>query len=81
VHQLFGFAKRHDRVRMLVYYQGFDASDPHRIWHYPRARTALRRELNHNRIKQYAHGSRRPKPTEPSDEPGTPPPDGGAVSP
>jgi hypothetical protein len=84
VHSLFGFAQRHRRVKMLVYYQGFAANDPHRIWHYPRARTALRRELNHNGIVQYAPGSRRPKPvepTEPGDEQGTPPPDGGAVSP
>jgi hypothetical protein len=81
VHQLFGFAKRHDRVRMLVYYQGFASSDPHRIWHYPRARTALRRELNHNGVKQYAPGSKRPKPEEPADEPGTSPTGGPAPAP
>lgn len=81
VHSLFGFAERHRRVKMLVYYQGFASGDPHRIWHYPRARTALRRELNHNGIVQYPPGSRRPKPTEPSDEPGTPPSDGGILPP
>lgn len=81
VNQLFGFARRHERVRMLVYYQGFEANDPHRIWHYPSARTALRRELNGNGIKQYAPGSRRPKPEDPGDEEPQPPPDGGAVAP
>ena len=81
VHKLFGFANRHKRVRMLVYYQGFAASDPHRIWHYPSAQTALRRELNGNGIKQFAPGSDRPRPEDPGNEEGQPPPDGGAVAP
>jgi hypothetical protein len=81
VHQLFGFAQRHPRVRLTVYYQGFEASDPHRIWHYPAAQTALRRELNGNGIKQYAPGSKRPKPEDPGDEAPQPPPDGGVVPP
>lgn len=79
VHQLFGFAKRHPRVRLTTYYQGFEPSDPHRIWHYPSALTALRRELDRNTIKQYAPGSRRPKPEDPGDEAPQPPPDGGVV--
>jgi hypothetical protein len=81
VHQLFGFAQRHPRVRLTVYYQGFEANDPHRIWHYPAAQTALRRELNANGIKQYAPGSKRPKPEDPGDEAPQPPPDGGVVPP
>jgi hypothetical protein len=80
VHRIFHFAQSHNRVKMLVYYQGFASGDPHRIWHYPRARNALRHELNHGVI-EYPPGSKRPKPTEPSDEPGTPPPDGGSVTP
>lgn len=78
VHQLFGFAKRHPRVRMSVYYQGFEESDPHRIWHYTSAEAALRRELNGGGIKQYAPGSKRPKPEDSGDEPETPQPPTGA---
>lgn len=71
VRRLFGYAKRHKRVRLSVYYQGFESSDPHRIWHYPAARTALRRELNRNGIRQYAPGAKRPKP-EPNPPTGAP---------
>lgn len=76
VKRLFGFARRHKRVRLLAYYQGFEAFDPHRIWKYPGAQRMLRRQLNHPQIREYAPGSRRPAPSESADEPagGTPAP-------
>jgi hypothetical protein len=67
VRRLFGWARRHERTRMLVYYTGF-GHPVHDISNYPGARQRLRRELNRERFDPYApRARRRPEP----------PPDGG----
>jgi len=47
VKKLFGWAKRHDRVEMLVYYQGFGqgAVNEFEVTDYPKALKALRKQL------------------------------------
>jgi hypothetical protein len=49
VRQLFGWARSHPRVRMLVYNQGERAGGPFRLERYPAAARALRSELTRHR--------------------------------
>jgi hypothetical protein len=58
IKKLFGWSHRNKRSRMLIYYQGFAAGDPYRIWHYPRAQHRLRHILNGNRFVQYPPGTK-----------------------
>jgi hypothetical protein len=58
VKRLFGWAQRHHRVRLLVYYQAFGATNPHHIEDYPQAEAVLQRELNGARFDPYAPGTR-----------------------
>jgi hypothetical protein len=61
VRKLFGWARRHDRTRMLVYYTGF--GDPvHDIGNYPGAKKRLRKELNRRRFDPFAPRSKRQPP-------------------
>lgn len=64
VRALFAWVGAHPRVRMLNYYQGFTASSPANLGHYPASRAALRQELRSRRYvaypPEYAH-PRRPK--------------------
>jgi hypothetical protein len=71
VRELFRWARRHRRTKLLAYYQGFAGSNPHRIWHYPRARRRLRRELGRPRYDPYAADSRRESRETPDDTGGT----------
>jgi hypothetical protein len=84
VHSLFAWASSHRRVRMLLYYQGFHASEPFDLGHYPRSRAALKAELRSGRYlaypPEYARPPRRAKRRKPPPErpplppiPGVPP--------
>jgi hypothetical protein len=63
VRDLFGWVRRHHRVRMLNYYQGFVASSRANLAHYPASRRTLRSELRSRRFlaypPEYAHPGRR----------------------
>jgi hypothetical protein len=67
VRQLFSWARRHGRTRMLVYYQGWTDGDPHRIHHYTSAKRVLRHQLNAGRFDAFAPYSRRPPDAAPSE--------------
>jgi hypothetical protein len=75
VRSLFAWVRRHPRVRMLNYYQGFDPSGPANLAHYPASRAALRRALGSRRFlaypPEYAHPPR-PKPGHPHPRPKPP---------
>jgi hypothetical protein len=58
INKLFGWSKRNKRSRMLIYYQGFAKNDPYRIWHYPRAKAALRHILQSKRFVKFPAGTR-----------------------
>lgn len=66
VKRLFGWARRHHRVRLLVYYQAFGATNPHHIENYPAAESMLEQELNGRRYDPFAPGTNRPPPEPPS---------------
>ena len=71
--QVFGWARKRSRVRMLVYYRGFgESGNAFRIGLYPRTARLLRRKLNQPRFPQFA-----PNYTQPPPEP--PPPSGGVT--
>ena len=53
VRRIFRFTRTHRRVRMLLYNQGKPSPGPFRLRRYPRARRALRKELNWKRIAQF----------------------------
>ncbi len=53
---LFGFARSHPRVRMLVYYRSTTAHNEFSIRNYRGARRKLRRILNSHRFMAYAPG-------------------------
>lgn len=66
VRSLFGWVARHPRVRMLNYYQGFTASGPANLRHYPASRGALRRAVRSSRFLAYPpEYARAPKPGKP----------------
>jgi hypothetical protein len=58
VRWLFGWAKHHDRTRMLVYYRSVFFGSPFDISRYSRAEQSLRKILNSPRFMQYAPGTR-----------------------
>ncbi len=59
VHRIFGWARSHRRVRMLLYNQGVRSAGPFRLVHYPRSRAALAAELRSPRFAQFAAEYRR----------------------
>jgi hypothetical protein len=83
VQELFAWVRSHPRVRMLNYFQGFRASGPSNLGHYPASRRALRRELKSPRFLAYAseyahpmskkHEHRRRPPKQPPERPPLPP--------
>lgn len=85
VRALFGWVRSHPRVRMFNYYQGFTASSPANLSHYPASRKVLRQELKSPRYlayaPEYAHpksskrpaAQRPPLPPKPGPAPGPPP--------
>jgi hypothetical protein len=54
VRALFAWVRRHPRVRMLNYYQGFKVSSPANLADYPASAAALRAELRSPRFLAYA---------------------------
>src|SRR4051794_13656186 len=59
VHRLFGWARSHGRVRMMLYNQGVKTAGPVRLRHYPRSRAALAAELRSPRFAEFAAEYRR----------------------
>ncbi len=58
VKRMYGWARRHKRARMLVYYQGQEQDGPFKIWHHPRSRNVLRKILNRKRYPKFAPEAR-----------------------
>lgn len=54
VHKLFAWARRHGRVRMLMYNQGNRAGGPYALKRYPAGRKALAQELRSPRFEAFA---------------------------
>jgi hypothetical protein len=54
VNRLHEWAEAHNRVHMLVYYQGFGDNNPFLIQRYPRSKRALRKQLDNKRYMRYA---------------------------
>jgi len=54
VRRLFAWSRSHGRVRMMLYNQGKPSPGTFRLRRYPRARAALRRQLNSPRFAEYA---------------------------
>jgi hypothetical protein len=85
VRKLFAWVRRHRRVRMLNYYQGFSAASRANLARYPRSAAALRRELHSRRFMayppEYRHRrrghhrppERPPRPPRPGQPPSRPP--------
>ena len=59
VRRLFGWARSHRRVRMMLYNQGKESPGLFRLRRYPRARAALRHELRAPRFVPFAPEYRR----------------------
>jgi hypothetical protein len=59
VHRIFGWARSHRRVRMMLYNQGVKSAGPFRLVHYPRSRAALASELRSPRFARFAAEYRR----------------------
>jgi hypothetical protein len=57
--KLLGWARRHQRVRMLIYYRSVTADNAFYITHYPGARRELRQALNKRRFDPFGPGQRR----------------------
>jgi hypothetical protein len=72
VSRLFGWARRHPRTKLLVYYQAFGETNPHHIDNYPASLDVIERALNGPAFDPFAPGSIRPVPE---------PPDGGVTTP
>ena len=54
VKRLFGWARRHERARLLVYYQAQTEVSPFKIWNHPRSKRVMRRILDRRRYPQFA---------------------------
>jgi hypothetical protein len=60
VNRLHEWAESHDRVKMLMYYQGFGDDNPFLIQRYPRSKRALRKQIDNKRYMRHAPNSDRP---------------------
>jgi hypothetical protein len=67
---LLTWVKRHDRCKMLVYYQDFGSSSPYRIQNYPASLAVLDKRIHTKRFPAFAPGHPKPPPK-------PPPPPGG----
>jgi hypothetical protein len=65
VEHLMAWVKRHDRCRMLVYYQDFGSSSPYRIQNYPASIGVLDRMIHSKRFPAFAPGHPTPPPLPP----------------
>jgi len=59
VKQLFGWARRHERARMLVYYQATESDGPFKIWRHRQSRNVMRKILNRKRYPEFAPEARK----------------------
>ncbi len=69
IRQLFAWAQRHHRVKMLLYFRSVDPDNAHNLQYYPGAKRSLRAILDKPRYRQYA-----PRAAAIQDEPPPPPP-------
>ena len=53
---LMTWVKRHDRCKMLVYYQDFGSSSPYRIQNYPASLAVLDKQIHSKRFPAFAPG-------------------------
>jgi hypothetical protein len=74
VRDLFAWIRKHPRVRMFNYYQGYSLGDPYNPIPYPKNMRMLRRELASPRFPQYAPEYQTP-PRLGTPDGGPPPPD------
>ncbi|MGH2954415.1 MAG: hypothetical protein ACRDK9_10435 [Solirubrobacterales bacterium] len=54
--RLFDWARRHNRVKMLLYYRSVTTDNPYNLQFYPGAQQVLRRNMNKRRFVEYAPG-------------------------
>jgi hypothetical protein len=65
VEHLLAWVKRHERCRMLIYYQDFGASSPYRIQNYPASLGVLNRMIHTKLFPAFAPGFPTPPPAPP----------------
>ncbi len=65
VQHLMTWVKRHQRCKMLVYYQDFGSSSPYRIQNYPASLTVLAKQIHSKRFPAFAPGHPTPPPPPP----------------
>ena len=65
VQHLITWVKRHERCKMLVYYQDFGSSSPYRLQNYPASLAVLDRRIHTKRFPAFAPGHPTPPPPPP----------------
>jgi hypothetical protein len=65
VKQLFVWAQRHPRCRMMIYYQDFGSTSSYRLQNYPASLAVVRRKLGSPRFPAYAFQPPQPPPPPP----------------
>jgi hypothetical protein len=65
VQELMTWVKRHERCKMLVYYQDFGSSNPYRIQNYPASLAVLDEQLHSKRFPAFLPGHPNPPPPPP----------------
>jgi hypothetical protein len=69
VQHLITWVKRHERCRMLVYYQDFGSSSSYRIQNYPASMAMLNKRIHTKRFPAFAPGHPTPPPAPPGGVP------------
>ena len=69
VEHLMAWVKRHERCKMLVYYQDFGSASPYRIQNYPASIDVLNRMIHSKRFPHFAPATLRPRPCRPAGGP------------
>ncbi len=65
VRKLIAWVKRHERAKMLVYYQDFGSTSPYRIQNYPSSLAVLDEMIHTRRFPHFAPGHPTPPPPPP----------------
>jgi hypothetical protein len=65
VQHLITWVKRHERCKMLIYYQDFGSSSPYRIQNYPSSLAVLDERIHTHRFPAFAAGHPTPPPPPP----------------
>ena len=63
--RLIAWVKRHERAKMLVYYQDFGSASPYRIQNYPASLSVLDEMIHTRRFPHFAPGHPTPPPPPP----------------